>query len=114
MLTICFSFIRKCFTGFHFFEKVQDLPTREAAAVQHFTINRSLSLTFGNYYGGILKYKASSMIYNMDESTEKLTLYQNLQTRGAYGVEYLSIVDKHFLAVANHSVVKFFLSNKIP
>ena len=54
------------------------------------------------------------MIYNMDESTEKLTLYQNLQTRGAYGVEYLSIVDKHFLAVANHSVVKFFLSNKIP
>ncbi|CAH3142470.1 unnamed protein product [Pocillopora meandrina] len=40
------------------------------------------------------------MIYNMDESTEKLTLYKTLQTRGAYGVEYFSIADKHFLAVA--------------
>ena len=38
----------------------------------------------------------------MDESTEKFTFYQTLQTRSAYGVEYFSIAGKHFLAVANH------------
>ena len=38
----------------------------------------------------------------MDEPTEKFTLYQTLQTRGAHGVEYFSIADKHFLAVANY------------
>ena len=42
------------------------------------------------------------MIYKMDEQTGKLTLHQTLQTRGAYGLEYFSIADKHFLAVANH------------
>ena len=94
-------FIKECSTGFHFFEKVQDLPTRGATAVQHFTINGSLFLTFGNYRGDIHKYKTSSVVYKMDEPTEKFTLYQTLQTRGAYGVEYFSIADKHFLAVAH-------------
>ena len=42
------------------------------------------------------------MIYKMDEQTGKLTLYQTLQTRGAFGLEYFSIAGKHFLAVANH------------
>ena len=55
------------------------------------------------------------MIYNMDESTEKLTLYKTLQTGGAYGVEYFSIADKHFLAVANqwllHSWNSFYQIN---
>ena len=37
----------------------------------------------------------------MDEPTEKFTFYQTLPTRGAYGVEYFSIADKHFLAVAH-------------
>lgn len=91
-----------CSTGFHFFEKVQDLPTKGAAAVQHFTINGSLFLAFGNYKGDIRKYKTNSMIYKMDETTGKFTLYQTLQTIGAYGVEYFSIADKHFLAVASH------------
>ena len=36
----------------------------------------------------------------MDEPTEKFTFYQTLQTGGAYGVEYFSIADKYFLAVA--------------
>ena len=38
----------------------------------------------------------------MDESTGRFTLYQTLQTRGAYDLEYFSIADKHFLAAANH------------
>ena len=95
-------FIKECSTGFHFFEKVQDLPTRGATAVQHFTINGSLFLTFGNNRGDIQKHKTSSVVYKMDESTEKFTFYQTLQTRSAYGVEYFSIAGKHFLAVANH------------
>ena len=41
------------------------------------------------------------MIYKIDESTGRFSFYQNLQTRGALGIEYFSIADKHFLAVAN-------------
>ena len=91
-----------CSIGFHFFEKVQDLPTRGAVDVEHFTIDGSLFLAFANYHGDIKKYKTSSMIYKMDNSTGRLSLYQTLQTRGAYDLEYFSIANKHFLAVANH------------
>ena len=38
----------------------------------------------------------------MDESTGKLTSYQTLQTNGAYDIEYFTISNEHFLAVANH------------
>ena len=92
----------ECSGGFHFFEKIQDLPTRGASDVEHFTIDRSLFLAFANYHGDIRKRKTSSMIYKRDESTGKFILYQTLQTRGAYDLEYFSIADKHFLAVANH------------
>jgi len=42
------------------------------------------------------------MVYKMRESTGRFTLYQTLQTRGPYNLEYFSIADKHFLVVANH------------
>ena len=70
--------------------------------MEHLTIDGSLFLAFANYYGDINKYKTSSMIYKMDKSTGRFTLHQTLQTRGAYGLEYFSIANKHFLAVANH------------
>ena len=41
------------------------------------------------------------MIYKMDQTSGKFTLHQTLQTRCAYELEYFSIADKHFLAVAN-------------
>ena len=88
--------------GFHFLEKVQELPTRGALDVEHFTTDGSLFLAFANYHGDIKKYKTGSMIYKMDNSTGRLSLYQTLQTRGAYDLEYFSIANKHFLAVANH------------
>jgi len=92
----------ECSVGFHFFEKVQDLPTRGAYGVQHFTLNGTLFLAFANYHGDINKYKTSSMIYKMDKFSGSFTLYQTLQTRGARRLEYFSIADKHFLAVVNH------------
>ena len=70
--------------------------------MEHFTIEGSLFLAFANHHGDIKKYKTISTVYKMDESTGRFTLYQTLQTRGAYGLEYFSIFDKHFLAVANH------------
>ncbi|KAL9983285.1 hypothetical protein ACROYT_G005432 [Oculina patagonica] len=102
-----------CTAGFHLFEKVQDLPTKGASAVKHFTINGSLFLAFANYIGDSDNYKAHSMIYKMDEPTGKFTLYQTLQTRGAFGLEYFSIVDKHFLAVANHHDGTFVLDSAV-
>ena len=91
-----------CSIGFHFFEKVQDLPTRGAVDVEHFTIDGSLFLAFANYHGDIKKHKTGSTIYKMDNSTGRLSLYQTLQTRGAFDLEYFSIANKHYLAVANH------------
>ena len=88
--------------GFHFFDKVQDLPTRGVYAVKHFYINETLFLAFANNFGDINRHKTSSMIYKMAESTGKFILYQTLQTRGPRGLEYFSIVDKYYLALANH------------
>ena len=87
--------------GFHFFEKVQDVPTKGASDVEHFTIDGSLFLAFANQHGDIKKFKTGSTIYKMDNSTGRLSLYQTLQTRGAFDLEYFSIANKHFLAVAN-------------
>ena len=70
--------------------------------MEHFTIDGSLFLAFANHHGDIKKYKTSSMIYKMDNSTGRLSLYQTLQTRGAFDLEYFSVASKHFLAVANH------------
>ena len=70
--------------------------------MEHFTIDGNLFLAFANYHGDIKKYKTGSMIYKMDNSTGRLSLYQNLQTRGAYDLEYFSIANKHFLAVPTH------------
>ena len=38
----------------------------------------------------------------MDESTGRLTSYQTLQTSGTFNIEYFTISNEHFLAVANH------------
>jgi len=92
----------ECATSFRFFEKIQDLPTRGATDVDLFTIDGSLFLAYANYHGDISKHKTSSMIYKMDESTGRFTLYQTLQSRNAYGLEYFSTAGKHFLAVANY------------
>lgn len=65
MLITYFAFIKERFTGLHFLEKVQDLPTTRAATVQCFTImNGSLFLTFANYRWDIHKYKTSSAVTN--------------------------------------------------
>ena len=101
-MTPPFLSLQECSTVFHLFEKIKDLPTRGAADVEHFTIDGSLFLAFANYHGDIRKHKTSSMIYKMDESTGKCNLYETLQTRGAYDLEFFSIAGKHFLAVANH------------
>ena len=70
--------------------------------MEHFTINGTLFLAFVNNRGDITKHKTSSMIYKMKESTGRFTLYETLQTRDALGVEYFSIAERHFLAVAYH------------
>ena len=70
--------------------------------MEHFTINGRLFLAFANHRGDIKNYKTASMICKMNESNGRLSLYQTMQTRGALDLEYFSIANKHFLAVANH------------
>jgi len=91
-----------CSMGFHFFEKLQDLPSRGAASVKHHTIAGNLYLAISNHYGDVKKRKTGSAIYKMNTLTDKFALYQTLPTRGSSGLEFFSIAGKHFLATTNH------------
>ena len=84
------------------FEKYQDLPTRGARAVEQFRINGSLFLAFANYFGDQNRYKTSSSIYKLNDSTGKFSHYQSINTIGGRHIEYFTIADKHYLAVANY------------
>ena len=85
-----------------YFEKYQDLPTRGAHAVEHFTINGSLFLAFANYKSDTAeKYNTDSFIYKFNDLTGKFFLYQTIGTHGGHDVEYFTISGKHYLAVAN-------------
>ena len=85
-----------------YFEKYQDLPTRGALAVEHFTINGSLFLAFANYESDSAeKYNTDSLIYKFNDLTGKFFLYQTIGTHGGHDVEYFTISGEHYLAVAN-------------
>ena len=85
-----------------YFEKYQDLPTRGAHAVEHFTINGSLFLAFANYKSDTAeKYNTDSFIYKFNDLTGKFFLYQTIGTHGGHDVEYFTISGEHYLAVAN-------------
>ena len=83
-------------------EKYQDLPTRGAAAVEHFTINGSLFLAFANYESDTAeRYNTDSFIYKFNDLTGKFFLYQTIATNAGADVEYFTISGEHYLAVAN-------------
>ncbi|CAH3021451.1 unnamed protein product, partial [Porites evermanni] len=89
-------------TSLYHFEKYQDLPTRGAHAVEHFTINGSLFLAFANHESDTTeKYNTDSFIYKFNDLTEKFFLYQTIGTHGGHDVEYFTISGEHYLAVAN-------------
>ena len=89
-----------CFS--YHFEKFQDFPTREAHAVEHFTINGNLFLAFANYASETSeKHNTDSFIYKFNDLTERFFLYQTIGTSGALDVEYFTISEEHYLAVAN-------------
>ena len=83
------------------FEKYQDLPTEGAHAVEKFSIDGSLFLGFASYYYGNNGYNTDSYIYKLDDSTGRFDLYQTIETIGGRDMEYFTIADKHYLAVAN-------------
>ena len=78
------------------FETYQDLTT-EAFVVEHFTIKGSLFLSFANPR----TFTSDSIIYKFSDSTRNFFLYQTLDTKEAWNVEYFTISDEHYLAVAN-------------
>ena len=86
----------------YYFEKYQDLPTRGAVAVEHFTINGSLFLAFANYKSDTAEnYDTDSFIYKFNDLTGKFFLYQTIGTHGGHDLEYFTISGEHYLAVAN-------------
>ena len=66
--------------------------------MEDFTIKGSLFLAFTDL-------RTSTFIYKFSDSTRKFILYQTLNTKNAYHVEYFTISDKHYLTVAEGSVL---------
>ena len=95
------SFYKGCSSDLHQFEKYQDLPTKGAADVEHFAIDGSLFLAFANFRDDSDGFSTKSFIYKLNDSTAKFSLYQTIDTIGAYVFEYFTVADKHYLAVAN-------------
>ena len=85
-----------------YFTKYQDLPTKGSGAVEPFSIDRSLFLGFTNAYDDINGYNTDSYIYKLDDSTGMFYRYQTIDTKGGHDMEYFTIADKHYLAVANY------------
>ena len=83
------------------FQKYQDLPTSGAVDVEPFTINGNQFLAFANNRNDTDGFNTESFIYKMSNLTEKFSLYQTINTMGAADMEYFTIADKCYLAVAN-------------
>ena len=97
---MCFS-LKDCPSALHHFEEYQALPTRGAVNVEQFSIDGSQFLVFANSYSDTEYHNTESFIYKLNESTGKFFLYQTIDTSGAGDIEYFTIADKHYLAVAN-------------
>ena len=96
------------------FQKYQDLPTSGAVDVEQFTINGNQFLAFANSRNDTDGFNTESFIYKMNNFTEKFSLYQTINTMGAEDMEYFTMADKHYLAVANgRSVFKDRLNSTI-
>ena len=96
-----FLFFLDCTSSSHRFEKCQDLLTKGAIDVEHFTIGGSVFLAFANFIGNTERYKVDSYIYKLNESAGNFILYQTIDTTGARRIEHFMIADKHYLAFAN-------------
>ena len=83
------------------FKKYQDLPTKGAVAIEQFSIDGSLFFGFANFHDDNNGYNTDSYIYKLEDSTGKFVLYQTRDTIGGRDMEYFTIADKHYLAVAN-------------
>ena len=97
----CLFFYQDCSGRSPHIQKYQDLPTKDAHAVEQFSIDGSLFLGFANFYDDINGYNTDSYIYKLDGSTGKFYLYQTIDTKGGRDMDYFMIADKHYLAVAN-------------
>ena len=84
-----------------YFEKYQDLPTKGAHAIEQFSIDGSLFLGFANFYDDINEENTDSYIYRLEDSTGTFLFHQTMDTKGGRDMEYFTIADKHYLAVAN-------------
>ena len=70
--------------------------------MEHFTIHGNLFLAFANFRSDTSeKHNTDSFIYKFNDSTGKFFLYQTIGTSGVLDVEYFTISDEHYLAVAN-------------
>ena len=82
------------------FALFQEIPTRGAMELCPFAVNGEMFLAIANYHGDSAGHSVRSVVYKA--SGAQFTLYQDLQTFGAHGVD--AIIDKgqRYLVFANY------------
>lgn len=85
--------------GFHFFEKVQEIPTRGASDVDVFKMDGVLFLAVANHCGDKDGYNTTSALYKMEGKV--FFPNQTLHTKGARVLQHFVIDGNSYLAVGN-------------
>lgn len=88
---MCFFFYHDFSSSSHLFKEYQDLQNRITLAVEPFRME-------GNQFVAL----ANSFINKQNDSTGTFSLYQTIEGSAAQDIEYVTIADKHYFAVANH------------
>ena len=92
-------FTTDCKQGLHFFEKFQEIPTKDPTAVKFFSIDDDLFLVFGDFFGDNSGHKV--VVYKME--SKRFIVIQTLSPHGARAIEHFKIDGVHYMAI-----VKFY------
>ena len=92
-------FTADCKQGLHFFEKFQEIPTKDPTAVKFFSIDDDLFLVFGDFFGDNSGHKV--VVYKME--SKRFIVIQTLSPHGARAIEHFKIDGVHYMAI-----VKFY------
>lgn len=95
------------------FQQYQELLNKGGHDVEQFTINGSLFLGIANHYDDAENWSTDSFIYKMNPLTKLFFLYQTIDTYAAGDLEYFSIANNHYLAVASYDDYTYPLDSAI-
>ena len=79
----------------------QTLGTHGVCRTEYFKIADQHYLAVANIHDGS-SFRLNSVIYKWNISKEQFTVFQNIETFGAYSFDFFEITNEQFLAISNH------------